>query len=112
MKLNGSQLGTIATMIDLADAEDLASIVSIVKDRQQQIRSEQVMSLKPGDRVRLTGSLRPKYLLGLTATVKSIGTKSVRVDTRAEVSWGVQAPRFVQANLKIPITCVEVVSHG
>jgi preprotein translocase subunit YajC len=96
--------------LERADAEDMATIARLVKDRMQQIRSEQVMALKPGDRVRLVGSLRPKYLLGLTATVKSIGTKSVRIDTTNEQSWRFQAPRFVQANLKVPITCVEVVS--
>lgn len=105
MKLNAGQLQTLSTMFQLADEDDVTVLVDMLKDRRQVLRSQKVMSLAPGDRVRLGGRIKPKYLAGRVVEIHRIGTKSVYADTREAFA----GTRYAQANCRIPISCVEQV---
>jgi hypothetical protein len=61
----------IAFIVARADDTDLSNIIGAVNARRKTLRTIAAASVKPGLAVRLDG-LSPKYLNGLTGTVKSV----------------------------------------
>lgn len=106
---------TIATVLAAIAAGDLdADLARVNTALNARIKAKRTMDatmnvamIAKGDTVRIVGNIRPKYMVGLTATV--VDTNRTRVvvnfpDTAA-------AGRFRNATrVTVPATCVEVVT--
>jgi hypothetical protein len=58
----------------------LEMLIRAAKARHRELQAQKLSTLVVGDRVRFTQNVRPKYLVGRTATVKRITDKHVYVD--------------------------------
>jgi hypothetical protein len=68
--------------------DDLAAILDAVRLRQKTLAARQVRDLSPGDTVRFSDAIRPKYLVGKTATVVKLNRQTVVVDCPDDPSYG------------------------
>ena len=84
--------------------DDLAAILDAVRSRQKVLAARNVRDLSPGDTVRFSNAIRPKYLVGKTATVVKLNKKTVVVDCPEDASYG----RFSgSSNVRCPNALIE-----
>lgn len=85
----------IAFIVARADAVDLDNIINAVKARRKALGQINAAAVRPGVEVRLDG-LSPKYLNGLTGTVKSVsgGRCVVTLDRNSTTSLRYAGQRF------------------
>ena len=84
--------------------DDLSAIIDAVRSRQQVLAARNVRALAPGDTVRFSDSIRPKYLIGKTATVVKLNKKTVVVDCPDDPDYG----RFSgSSNVRCPNSLIE-----
>lgn len=81
---------------------DLQVVSQAVKLRKEQLAYRIGFSLNPGDQIRTTSGLSPKYMCGVTGVVRKVNTKRVVIDFDEPVG------RF-HRNVTVPLTCVEKV---
>jgi hypothetical protein len=79
--------------IDIMDAivggsmdTQLDALAGAITDRRKAVAKRQLFELKPGDRVRVSGGIRPKYMIGAVGTVIRIG--SARIDVQLDEDIG------------------------
>ena len=84
--------------------DHLAQIVEMVRLRRETIASVMISGLRPGQRVRIIGGIRPAYLVGVVGTVDRTEGKTVHV------RFDVPARRYGRngRSVGIPASCVEV----
>jgi hypothetical protein len=76
---------------------------------QQQRAAETAAQLRTGDRIRVVGRIKPKYLIGCEGTVKRIAGDKAFVDATGEFGWG----RYGRsADLGVPLSCVEKIASA
>lgn len=81
----------------------LVDITEAVKTRTKILADRNARSLSIGDEVQFSDLISPKYLRGLTATVKKINKKTVVVDCPIDPDYG----RFSGSkNVKCPNTLI------
>jgi uncharacterized protein YkvS len=70
--------------------ENLAEIVEAIKQRRKVLAADKVseQGIEVGDTVEFSDIIRPKYLIGRTATVDKINAKSVVVTCPDEPGYG------------------------
>jgi hypothetical protein len=85
----------IAFIVARADETDLANILNAVKARRKALGQINASAVKVGATVTLDG-LSPKYLNGLTGTVKSVsgGRCTVTLDEASTNDLGFRSTRF------------------
>lgn len=85
----------IAFILARADETDLTNIINAVKGRRKALGQINAAAIRPGVQVTLDG-LSPKYLNGLTGTVKSVqGARcTVTLDQRSTTSLRYAGQRF------------------
>ncbi len=94
----------INSIEDGACDDDLTAIISAVRSRQQILAARNVRVLSPGDAVKFSDSIRPKYLIGKTATVVKLNRKTVVVDCPDDPSYG----KFSgSSNVRCPNSLIE-----
>jgi hypothetical protein len=59
---------------------ELDQISGAIKERRVQVASRLRYKLNTGDRVRVVGALRPKYLIGLIGVVKRVNQTTITID--------------------------------
>ena len=100
MSENTTPADVIAFIVARADDTDLANIIGAVNARRKTLRTIAAASVKPGLKVTLSG-LSPKYLNGLTGTVKSVEGQRCTVtldrDSTDRLSWNARFSHTVQA---------------
>jgi hypothetical protein len=67
---------------------DLDAIIQAVRTRRQSLASLNVSSLHVGDTVHFSAEIRPRYLIGLPATVVKINPKSITVNCPDDADYG------------------------
>lgn len=80
-----------ATIADIQDGkldDDLDIITEAIRDRRKLLASRKVIGIKPGDTVQFSDNIRPKYLVGRTATVVKRNTKSIVVSCPDDPAYG------------------------
>lgn len=98
---------TISVIDEILDGkldDDLDQILSAIKERRDQLASRLRFKLRPGDRVRVVGDLRPRYLIGLIGVVKRINQTTISIDFEDPASAG----RY-SAGVRMPLEHVEKV---
>lgn len=70
--------------------DNLRDIILAAQGRTKTLSNRKVQDLdiQPGDEVRFSNSIRPKYLIGKTAKVVKLNSKSVVIDCPADPSYG------------------------
>lgn len=68
--------------------DDLADITEAIRTRKQLKAKTTVMGIKVGDTVRFSTTIRPKYLVGLPATVVKRNRESVVVSCPNTPDYG------------------------
>jgi hypothetical protein len=92
------------SIIGGAHDSDLDAIVGAIRDRQKILAARTVAAIKPGDTVRFSNEIRPRYLVGKTATVVKVNRQSVVVNCPADPAYG----RFEGArNVRCPNALIE-----
>ena len=79
MQTETSLAETLSFILSKADDADIDRIYSAIRQRQQGLRAIKAAAVSVGAEVALTG-LSPKYLNGLTGTVKSINGQRCDVE--------------------------------
>lgn len=83
---------------------DLDDIATLVAERRKRIRSvtaqRNAAVLNVGDRVRVVGNLRPKYIVGCEGEVVKTNTTTVTV------RFGANAGRFSHREVRVPANCL------
>lgn len=67
---------------------ELDSIVAAIQGRRKALSYVTVAKLGPGDEVQFSANIRPKYLVGKTATVVKVNRESVIVSCPSDPSYG------------------------
>lgn len=67
--------------------EHLDTLDAVIQDRRTLNTTRKMATLKPGDTVVFSDSIRPKYLVGKTATVVKRNPKSVVVSCPDDLSY-------------------------
>lgn len=78
-------------VIDILDGkydENLDGIAEALRTRRATLVQRNVVGIKPGDTVKFSDSIRPKYLAGMAATVVKRNAKSIVVDVPADPAYG------------------------
>lgn len=89
----------IDTIIGGGHDDSLDSLSDAIKQRRQIVAARTASSLRSGDTVAFSDLIRPKYLVGLTATVVKVNRQSVVVNCPDDASYG----RFRNAkNVRCP----------
>ena len=70
-----STIDSAIAAINAADTADLAKLRTAITQRETAIQSAAIAALDDGDRVRIVGSISPRYLLGLTGTYRGRTSK-------------------------------------
>lgn len=91
----------------VADETQLNQIQQAVKQRKEIVLGRMVLGLNKGDKVRFNGKIRPKYLVGLEATVEKVNQKSVGV--RLVEDDKAAARRFGHGVIRCPISLIETI---
>lgn len=60
--------------------EALGAIVNVIQLRRQQLAADLAIALKPGDRVRISSNVRPKYLAGVAGTVLGHSDRGLSIE--------------------------------
>ena len=96
--------GTVIRAISRGELDDvLDRIVLAIKERKRAAGRETLYSVRPGDKVALTG-LRPAYLNGMTGTVT--GTRNTRILVALD-NPPTDGGRFSNGHpLAVPAACV------
>jgi hypothetical protein len=78
----------VATNIATGEFDDILNHLELsISVRREQLASQFSRSLKVGDVVEFTSDIRPKYLIGKTATVEKINRKTVTVSCPDDPSY-------------------------
>src|ERR1700747_699954 len=67
-------------ILDGKHDDELDAIIAAVDGRRKGLASLMVAGINPGDTVQFTDNIRPKYLIGKTATVVRVNRASVVID--------------------------------
>lgn len=87
--------------------KDLDAIISAIKARKQALSSINVASTRPGDTIHFSDQIRPKYLVGLPATVVKLNRESVVITCPDTSNYG----RFRNSkNVRCPNSLIEGLS--
>ena len=79
-------ISEIVTTINSGEVDsDLDLILDTARSRQSRAATAKAHELVVGDTVRVTGNIRPKYLIGAEATVKGGGGDRVNATMNIEV---------------------------
>jgi hypothetical protein len=89
----------------VADETQLNQIQQAVKQRKEIVMSRVISSLTKGDKVRFNDKIRPKYLVGLEATVEKINQKTVGVKVIDNDKTA--ARKFGYGVVRCPISLIE-----
>lgn len=90
---------TINAIQDGACDEHFDLVYGAIKERKSILASRNVVGVRTGDTVTFSNSIRPKYLIGMTATVVKRNPKSVVVTCPDDPAYG----RFQNArNVRCP----------
>lgn len=97
----------IITAIHSGELDDIISTIELaIKVRREQIATQFSRSLTVGDTVEFTNEIRPKYLIGKTATVEKINRKTVTVSCPDDPSY----KRFMNSSgVRCPNTLIRKV---
>ena len=100
-----NQSNPILLAIINGEADDsLDAIRSAIAARRQSLASINVAALHAGDTVRFSNAIRPKYLVGLPATVVKLNRESVVVNCPNDPAYG----RFTNhRNVRCPNSLIE-----
>ena len=98
MNITEINTGIITGLFD----NDLNSIIEAIKYRREQKAVAVKNTLKPGDPVRLIGTIRPTYLAFATAKVVKVNVKKIVIDLDRLVR------RFFK-NVVVPVNLIEKV---
>lgn len=83
---------------------DLDRLTAAIRDRKQTVAARVRYQVRPGDTVRFSDVIRPRYLVGLTATVTRANPKSIVVSCPQDSAYG----RFAGAqNVRCPLELIE-----
>lgn len=98
-------MGIPADIIAGAHDGDLDSLREAIRDREKALASAKRFSVKTGDTVRFADSIRPKYLVGLPATVTKVNRESVLVDCPDDDAYG----RFASVKgVRCPLSIIDL----
>jgi len=86
-------------------AGDLDEDISLVTEALTARQAARALSVRPGEKVRFNGNIKPKYLVGVLASVVKVNSKTVtcRIDDPAT------AGRF-QGDVRVPVSLIEPVT--
>lgn len=68
--------------------DDLDEVIAFAKNRKNFLQGNLRFTLNPGDEVKFSDSIRPKYLIGLPATVAKTNRTTVSVDCPDDPAYG------------------------
>lgn len=97
----------ISTIVSGHVDASLEVIVKAIRMRRENLNDSKVLLLKPGDEVRFNTQANPKYLEGITATVKKVNRKTVNVDI-PDNAYGARKFRGAR-DVRTPIAIVDKV---
>lgn len=94
-------MSTIAHRILNGEADsEFAAIRAAMKQRSKALAAVRVASYSPGDKVRFSSEVRPKYLAGQEAVVKRVLQSNVVVDL-------VQPAGRFSTDIRVPATLLQ-----
>jgi hypothetical protein len=100
----------IEEIYQISDLDALERIQTVLNASVKAARTKQAArtkaSLSPGDRVRITGSISPKYLIGCEGTVASRQARRGG-DVQVQMDKDFLARRFSGAEVGVPASCLE-----
>lgn len=67
---------------------DIAVLIDALRDREGYLAKRALVGIAKGDTVRFSDTIRPRYLIGLTATVRKVNPKSIVVDCPTDPAYG------------------------
>jgi hypothetical protein len=83
--------------------KELDLLADAVRSRQDYLAKRAVVGIRPGDTVRFSDSIRPRYLIGQVAKVQKVNPKSIVVDCPVDPSYG----RFSGSqNVRCPVSLI------
>lgn len=68
--------------------EHLDQIIDLVRARQKETSRKRLATIRTGQTVRFSTTIRPKYLVGKTATVVKVNHQSIVVSCPDDPSYG------------------------
>ena len=83
------------------DEREMKQVEQAIKMRKEILKSELLVSLRPGDKVRVD-NIRPKAICGLVATVNKVNRTTI------SVTFGEDAGKY-SGPCKVPSSCCEKV---
>ena len=87
------------------DADDLDRMRDETRTARKTAAADFGRTLKAGDRVRLTGALSPKYLIGLLGRVSATGSSHTRI--AIDLDPNQDTGRYSPEQLRVPPACLE-----
>lgn len=79
----------IISEIIIGEHDDaLVNIDQAITERRKSLARATALTLCPGDEVRFSDTIRPKYLIGKTATVYKVNRQSIVVSCPDDPSYG------------------------
>lgn len=82
-------MAAVASAIALGEHDhELDMIMQAASARRKDIAAAKRFELKRGDTVKFSDHIRPRYLIGLEATVAKVNQKSVVVDCPDDPAYG------------------------
>lgn len=97
-------MDVILSILNGQEDERLDNIAEAIRQRKRAVALSRAATLKPGDKVRITGGISPKYLIGLVGEVAGPPQGD-----RIPVKLGPEAGRY-SGTARTPISCVEPVA--
>jgi len=95
----------IKSILDGHVDDDFDQIQGAIRSRRDYLALQKGARLKKGDKVRFADHIRPKYLAGLVATVKSVNKTTASVDIDDKSAAG----RYGPGGCRCPFDLLEIV---
>lgn len=92
----------VAEILDGNFDSQLDTISAVIRERQSALANRLRFQLKPNDRVKVIGDIRPQYLVGLYGKVKQVNKTTVSIDFEDPTL----ARRYARG-VRMPLACVE-----
>ena len=95
----------VKSILDGHVDDDFDQIQGAIRSRREYLAVQKGAMLKKGDKVRFADHIRPKYLAGLVATVKSVNKTTASVDIDDKLAAG----RYGPGGCRCPFDLLEIV---
>jgi hypothetical protein len=90
-----------------AHLEQVDVVLRARRRHLRELKGQEALTLAPGTRVRIVGNISPRYLAGVTGTVRRVEARGAKGLVRIDVDPGCGTGRYPRADLGVPASCVE-----